>query len=233
MVLCLVFHRFSVVLSLTRTDDIKRFLSLCCFESESTLCRMIKIQITLYTLVFACPATGSPSEILPNMALVFEVIYNAIVVRSRNKDILHGRRKKKTSREHYDLTQPAFTRQLCVEHHPLCFFFLRKIRPDTCLCARQARPSVLGSPELLINVRLSGCFANFFGHIFSLLLVQLRLLIATCTFAVFVQTKDCGSRTWLSQSLSFSEERAPTVASMSTEDTKACRATTKCRADLF
>lgn len=123
MVLCLVFHRFSVVLSLTRTDDIKRFLSLCCFESESTLCRMIKIQITLYTLVFACPATGSPSEILPNMALVFEVIYNAIVVRSRNKDILHGRRKKKTSREHYDLTQPAFTRQLCVEHHPLCFFF--------------------------------------------------------------------------------------------------------------
>lgn len=95
MVLCLVFHRFSVVLSLTRTDDIKRFLSLCCFESESTLCRMIKIQITLYTLVFACPATGSPSEILPNMALVFEVIYNAIVVRSRNKDILHGRRKKK------------------------------------------------------------------------------------------------------------------------------------------
>lgn len=159
MVLCLVFHRFSVVLSLTRTDDIKRFLSLCCFESESTLCRMIKIQITLYTLVFACPATGSPREILPNMALVFEVIYNAIVVRSRNKDILHGRRKKKklVGNIMTSHNQPSQANSVW-SITPFTFFFLRKIRPDTCLCARQARPSVLGSPELLINVRLSGWY---------------------------------------------------------------------------
>lgn len=147
MVLCLVFHRFSVVLSLTRTDDIKRFLSLCCFESESTLCRMIKIQITLYTLVFACPATGSPSEILPNMALVFEVIYNAIVVRSRNKDILHGRRKKKivgnimTSRN-----QPSQDNSVW-SITPFAFFFSEKFGPTHASVLGRLGPVCLVPPS--------------------------------------------------------------------------------------